>query len=108
MSELPHENVNLTPAEAALLCRIHFSAWPPSDLRHSSLNATVSNREVQAMSASLRLRGRGLAGRLPDAGLSPPLPPQIQAQHHKAHDRPPPPPLVAYLLEVAQPALHPI
>ncbi len=32
MSELPHQNVNLTPAQAALFCRIHFSAWPASDL----------------------------------------------------------------------------
>jgi hypothetical protein len=32
MSEPPHHNVELTPAEAALFYRVHFSAWPASDL----------------------------------------------------------------------------
>jgi hypothetical protein len=51
MSELPHQNVKLTPAEAALFYRIHFHAWPASDLpgaceEYSGGRATTADGEA--------------------------------------------------------------
>lgn len=51
MSELPHQNVKLTPAETALFRRLHFHSWPASDLpgaceEYSGGRATAADGEA--------------------------------------------------------------
>jgi hypothetical protein len=57
MSELPPQNVNLTPAEAALFCRIHFSAWPASDLPATAAHEWYSGGRATTADCEAALPG---------------------------------------------------
>jgi hypothetical protein len=48
MSELPHQSVKLTPAEEALLNRIHFGSWPASSLPATAAHEWYSGGRATA------------------------------------------------------------
>lgn len=48
MSEFPHQNVRLTPAERALFNKIHFGGWPAPDLPATAARSYSDGRATPA------------------------------------------------------------